>query len=122
MKRVVVPELLDTDAGTPREVAHSIVDLRMFNRAFGGVRTVSSMLRRVAEQKRLQEISWIDVGGSEGFLAITTRKALARSGTKLFPVVLDRAATHMDGETPSICGDALALPFGDNSFSTSPGG
>jgi hypothetical protein len=116
MKRVVVPELLDTDAGTPREVAHSIVDLRMFNRAFGGVRTVSSMLRRVAEQKRLQEISWIDVGGSEGFLAITTRKALARSGTKLFPVVLDRAATHMDGETPSICGDALALPFGDNSF------
>ncbi len=116
MKRIVVPELLDTDAGTTREVAQSITDLRMFNRAFGGVRTMSKLLRRVAQQRGLKDISWVDVAGSEGFIAITTRNALARSGTTVFPVVVDRAATHMNGAVPSICGDALALPFGNNSF------
>ena len=36
MRRVVVPELLDSDAGTPREVEGSLADLRMVNRFFGG--------------------------------------------------------------------------------------
>ena len=116
MKRVVVPELLDTDAGTPREVAQSIMDLRMFNRAFGGVSTVSSLLRRIAEKKKLKEISWVDVAGSEGFVAVQAQQALAQSGIKIFPVMLDRAATHMNGATPAVCGDALALPFCDDSF------
>src|SRR5215469_11967826 len=116
MKRVVVPELLDTDAGTPHEVAQSIMDLRMFNRSFGGVRTVSSLLRRIAAKKQLQEISWVDVAGSDGFVAVQAQKALAQSGIKLLPVMLDRAATHMNGATPSVCGDALALPFHDDSF------
>lgn len=116
MERVVVPELLDSDAGTPREVAQSITDLRMFNRAFGGVRTMCALLCRVAEQCSLKDLSWLDVAGSEGFIAITTRNALARSGTQVFPVVIDRAPTHMNGAVPSVCGDALALPFCDNSF------
>jgi|ERR1051326_8704739 SAM-dependent methyltransferase len=116
MKRVVVPELLDTDAGTPREVETSIVDLRMFNRAFGGVRAMSSVLQRVAQQRGLKELSWVDVAGSEGFVAMQTRKALARRGTIVHPVVLDRAPTHMDGQLPAVCGDALALPFADDSF------
>lgn len=117
MKRVVVPELLDTDAGTPSEVAQSIKDLRMFNRAFGGVSTVTTLLRRIAEKKQLKEISWVDVAGSEGFVAISAQKALVQSGIKLFPVMLDRAATHMNGATAAaVCGDALALPFRDDSF------
>lgn len=116
MKRVVVPELLDTDAGTPREVENSIADLRMFNRAFGGIRAMSSLLQRVAQQRGLKELSWVDVAGSEGFVAILTRKALARRGTIVHPVVLDRAPTHMDGQLPAVCGDALALPFADSSF------
>src|SRR5262249_44556196 len=116
MKRVVVPELLDTDAGTPREVAQSILDLRMFNRAFGGIRTVSSILRHVAERRGLREIFWLDVAGSEGFVALETKKVLARSGTVTYPVILDRAASHMDSAVPCVCGDALALPFRDNSF------
>jgi SAM-dependent methyltransferase len=116
MKRVVVPELLDSDAGTPREVEGSIADLRMFNRVFGGVHTMSSLLQRVAGQRGLKELSWVDVAGSEGYVALLTRKALARSGTMVHPVVLDRAPTHMDGQLPSVCGDALSLPFANNSF------
>jgi hypothetical protein len=59
MKRVVVEELLDSDAGTPAEVAGSLKDLRMFNSLFGGVRTMSSLLRRVAEKRGLKHISWV---------------------------------------------------------------
>jgi SAM-dependent methyltransferase len=116
MKRVVVPELLDTDAGTPREVEQSIADLRMFNRAFGGVRTVSKLLERVAQERGLKELTWVDVAGSEGFVALETRNALARSGTTVNPVVLDRAPTHLDHRLPAVCGDALALPFAADSF------
>jgi SAM-dependent methyltransferase len=116
MKRVVVQELLDNDAGTSREVAQSIADLRMFNRVFGGARTVTCMLQRVAEQRKLKDLSWLDVAGSEGFVAITARGNLARSGISAHPVVLDRAPSHMDYQLPAVCGDALALPFADNSF------
>jgi SAM-dependent methyltransferase len=116
MKRVVVQELLDTDAGTPREVEQSIADLRMFNRAFGGIHTVSSTLRRIAQQKDLKELSWVDVAGSEGFVAQAAGKELAQSGINLRTVVVDRAWSHMDPQRPSVCGDAMALPFADNSF------
>ncbi|HEX3156853.1 MAG TPA: methyltransferase domain-containing protein, partial [Candidatus Angelobacter sp.] len=32
------------------------------------------------------------------------------------PLILDRAPTHLGNTHPAICGDALALPFRDNSF------
>jgi len=116
MKRVVVEELLDTDAGTPREVAASLRDLRMFNSLFGGVHTMSSLLRQVARHRHLKELSWVDVAGGEGYIAARTQRSLARSGITLRPVILDRAPTHLGGLFPGVCGDALALPFADNSF------
>jgi SAM-dependent methyltransferase len=116
MKRVAVPELLDSDDGTSREVEASIADLRMFNRAFGGIRTMSALLERVAKQHGLKELSWVDVAGSEGFVALEAGNALARSGIAVHPTVLDRAPSHMNGSVASVCGDALALPFADNSF------
>jgi ubiquinone/menaquinone biosynthesis C-methylase UbiE len=116
MKRVVVDELLDSDAGTPAEVAGSIKDLRMFNSLFGGVRTMASLLRRVAQQRGLKQISWVDVAGSEGYVATQTQRSLARSGISSQPLILDRAPTHLGNTHPAVCGDALALPFRDNSF------
>ena len=116
MKRVVVDELLDSDAGTPDEVAGSLKDLRMFNSWFGGVHTMSSLLRRVAQQRRLNHLSWVDVAGGEGYVATRTQRSLARSGISSQPVILDRAPTHLSNTHPAVCGDALALPFRDNSF------
>jgi ubiquinone/menaquinone biosynthesis C-methylase UbiE len=116
MKRVVVEELLDSDAGTPAEVAGSLKDLRMFNSLFGGVHTMASLLRRVAQRRGLKEISWVDVAGGEGYVATRTQKSLARSGIISQPVILDRAPTHLGNTHPAVCGDALALPFRDNSF------
>jgi ubiquinone/menaquinone biosynthesis C-methylase UbiE len=116
MKRVVVAELLDTDAGSPREVATSLKDLRMFNSWFGGVHTMSSLLRRVARKRNLKELSWVDVAGGEGYVATRTQRTLARSGITARPVILDRAPTHLGPLHPGVCGDALNLPFRDNSF------
>ena len=116
MKRVVVEELLDSDAGTPAEVAGSIKDLRMFNSVFGGVHTMAALLRRVAQQRGLKQVSWLDVAGSEGYVATQTQRSLARSGISSQPLILDRAPTHLGNTHPAVCGDALALPFRDNSF------
>jgi ubiquinone/menaquinone biosynthesis C-methylase UbiE len=116
MKRVVVPELLDTDDGTPQEVATSLQDLRRLNQWFGGIHTMASLLRRVIKERRLKELSWVDVAGGEGYVATQTQRTLARSGTPTQSVILDRAPTHLGKAHPAVCGDATALPLRDNSF------
>jgi len=44
MKRVAIPELLDTDSGTPSQIATSLSDLRRINHWFGGFATSRSMV------------------------------------------------------------------------------
>jgi ubiquinone/menaquinone biosynthesis C-methylase UbiE len=116
MKRRVVPELLDTDSGTMREVEDSLADLRMLNRRFGGVRAMTALLREVGARCRIREMLWLDVAGGAGDVATLTREALAREGITVHPVVLDRASSHMNGGNLNVCGDALALPFRDDAF------
>lgn len=122
MQRVVIPELLDTDAGTPREVEDSLADLRMINRYFGGVRTTVELVREIAARRKIKQISLLDVAGATGDLAVMTSESLSKDGIELQPVVLDRMPRHLtstaaaNGHCPAIAGDALALPFADNSF------
>ena len=116
MKRVVIPELLDTDAGTPQEVADSLADLRTINRQLGGARATTELLREVAEQRGLKTVSLLDVAGASGDVAMLATHALHKSGIELETVLLDRAPTHLSRELPGVCGDALALPFSDNAF------
>jgi ubiquinone/menaquinone biosynthesis C-methylase UbiE len=77
---------------------------------------MSSLLRRVAHKRGLKQISWVDVAGGEGYVATRTQRSLARSGISSQPVIVDRASTHLGNTHPAVCGDALALPFRDNSF------
>jgi ubiquinone/menaquinone biosynthesis C-methylase UbiE len=116
MQRVVVPELLDTDDGTAREVQASLRDLRMVNRWFGGARTTLQLLQRVARRCHLASIRWLDVGGASGDVAALVEQSLAARGIESQATILDRVPTHLNGTHPSVCGDALALPFADNSF------
>jgi hypothetical protein len=116
MKRVVVPELLDSDSGTPQEVEGSLDDLRMFNRRFGGVRAMTALFGEVARERRLDQFDWLDVAGGAGDLATLTQQSLRRQGLTLRPVIMDRAPSHMNGAHDNVCGDALALPFRDQSF------
>jgi ubiquinone/menaquinone biosynthesis C-methylase UbiE len=116
MKRVVVPELLDNDEFSPREVADSLADIQMFNRRFGGIRTMTTLLSTVATQRKLKSLSWLDVAGAYGDLASCTSKVMARKGIEVKPVLLDRVVTHLNNRITSVCADALSLPFRDNSF------
>jgi hypothetical protein len=116
MQRVVTPELLDSDAGTPQEIEDSLTDLGMINRRFGGIRTLSSLLREIARRTGERKLRYLDVAGGAGEVAELVGRSLAGSGIQLETVVLDRAATHLNGKHPGICGDAVALPCADNSF------
>lgn len=116
MRRVVVPELLDSDQGTREEVEGSLNDLRMFNRRFGGIHTTSAVLRRIAGDRGLKNITWLDVAGSTGDVGTFTRRSLSADGIDSETVILDRSASHMKGSHLSVCGDAMTLPFADNCF------
>jgi ubiquinone/menaquinone biosynthesis C-methylase UbiE len=116
MKRTVVPELLDTDAGTPAEVADSLADLRSFNRYFGGISTMTSMLRKVAARSQKKEISFLDVAGASGDVAEGSRQILGKDGITLRPILLDRASSHLGPGFAAVSGDAFQLPFGNSSI------
>ena len=116
MKRVVIPELLDGDQGTQEEVEGSLDDLRMFNRRFGGIHTTSAVLRRIAGGRGLNKITWLDVAGSTGDVAKFTSHSLSTNGIDSETVILDRSPIHLNGSHASVCGDAMTLPFADNSF------
>jgi ubiquinone/menaquinone biosynthesis C-methylase UbiE len=116
MKRVVVPELLDTDAGTPAEVQGSLADLRMVNRWFGGAGTTRTLVRKVAKARNLHRISCLEVAAGSGDVPATVRDRLRQDGIELQITLLDRALTHLNHGAHRVVGDALHLPFRDGSF------
>lgn len=116
MRRVVITELLDTDAGTPAEVRGSLRDLRFFNSWFGGVPTTAALVEKVARQSGLRAFSLLEVAAGSGYVAGRTHEVLRRRGVQLSPTLLDRSPSHLIGQLPAVAGDARALPFPDASF------
>lgn len=115
MKRRPSLELLDSDAGTEREVAASLRDLQMFNQWFGGVRTTAKLVRRALAENRGHSASLLEVAAGAGFVPAKIRERLApKLDVKI--TLLDRARTHLNGSDRAVAGDALALPFADRSF------
>ena len=115
MKRQPSLELLDSDAGTPREVAATLRDLKMFNQLFGGVRTTEKLVRRALERKPGQNASLLEVAAGAGFVPARIQERLS-SQVDLKVTLLDRARTHLNGNNRAIAADACALPFADSSF------
>jgi ubiquinone/menaquinone biosynthesis C-methylase UbiE len=121
MKRVVTPELLDADQGTPEEVVGSLADLRWFNRYFGGVNTTTKLLSHVATITGLKQMSFLDVAGASGDVALAAQADFKEHGLDLEVAVLDRSAAHLPKSqgrngTAAIVGDALNIPFDDATF------
>ena len=116
MRRVVIPELLDTDAGTPAEIRGSLRDLRFFNARFGGVSTTTQLIGQVARRAGTHSLSLLEVAAGSGYVADRTRFCLRRQGIELNPVLLDRSPAHLNGSGPAVVAEALALPFADASF------
>ncbi len=116
MKRVPTAELLDTDCGTPAEVAASIGDLRMINRWFGGISTTTAMIDRVARVAKQSSFSVLEVAAGSGYVPEAAGHRLRHRGLQLQVTLLDRATSHLRNGNPAVAGDALALPFQDASF------
>jgi len=116
MRRVVIPELLDTDSGSPAEIAASLRDLRRINAWFGGVSALADLLRRVSNKSGRRELSVLDVASGSGKVTSEAQSRLAREGLQVHLTLMDRAATHFNGAIRAVAGDALALPFSDSSF------
>jgi len=120
MKRVVIPELLDTDAGTPSEIQESLADLRGFNRWFGGIGSTCQLLARVARKTSLSSLSLLEVASGAGYVPKVAAQRLRQQGLTLQFTLLDRSLAHIrDGPAPAaerVVGDARALPFRDQSF------
>jgi len=116
MKRLVIPELLDTDSGSPAEIEANLADLRMVNRWFGGAAAMCRLVRLVARRTGKRELSLLDVAGASGDIPVRVARELRREGVGVTFVVLDRSAVHLNGTRRAVAGDALALPFGEGSF------
>src|SRR3984893_13023569 len=120
MRRVVIPELLDTDSGTPAEIATALSDLRHINQWFGGIAATQSMIARIAASVGSSSLSLLEVAAGTGYVPQTASMRLLKLGVRLQVTLLDRAPSHLtngSGNGPSaVAGDALALPFADESF------
>jgi ubiquinone/menaquinone biosynthesis C-methylase UbiE len=121
MKRVTAEELLDTDSGTPIEIARALVDLRNINHWFGGVGTMQSMVKRVLREKNASSLSVLEVASGAGHGLDRVEQRMQAQGVRLETTLLDRAPSHMVNGHPMngrrrVAADVFALPFADNSF------
>jgi ubiquinone/menaquinone biosynthesis C-methylase UbiE len=120
MKRVVIPELLDTDSGTPADVATALSDLRHINQWFGGIAATQSMVAQVAGKLGVTSLSLLEVAAGAGYVPHAVSKHMQELGGRLRVTLLDRAHSHLKNgsgnKISTVAGDALALPFADGSF------
>lgn len=117
MKRTVIPELLDSDDGTPSEIAASLSDLNGINRRFGGISTTQALVEQIAGKLDAKSISLLEVAAGTGAVPAAVAAAMAQTGVAIEVTLLDRAASHLkNGNRGAVAGDALALPFSDASF------
>jgi ubiquinone/menaquinone biosynthesis C-methylase UbiE len=116
MKRVVIPELLDTDSGTSAEIVASLSDLRRINRWFGGIAATEGLIGRVAREINSSSLSLLEVAAGSGYVSEIARQRLANRGLRLDLTLLERAPSHLSNGNRAVVGNALALPFRDASF------
>jgi ubiquinone/menaquinone biosynthesis C-methylase UbiE len=119
MRRVVTPELLDEDLGTPDEVRDSLLDLRGINQKFGGFRSIAHLLKFIAERRNKNRLTFLDVAGGAGDVAHEVSRELSSHAILLNATVLDRATSHMNHnglQIARVAADALELPFASDSF------
>ena len=118
MKRVVIPELLDDDLGSPEEIRDSLLDLRGINRKLGGFASFRHLIENVARRNQKNSLALLDVAGGTGDVVSHVSRDLA-DGVHLRATILDRALGHMNGsggDFTRVAGDALSLPFASGSF------
>jgi SAM-dependent methyltransferase len=116
MRRVVIPEILDSDSCPPAEVEASLRDMGRINRWFGGVSTSLALFDRVVRRTGRTRLSLLEVAAGEGEIPQTIARKLAQRGISLDITYLDRSHAHLICGGQAVVADALALPFRDGTF------
>ncbi len=116
MQRVDTAEILDSTSCPRDEVETSLRDLCRINRWFGGIATTKSLIERAATQSGRKKLSVLEVAAGLGEVPRAAAAQLERKGISLDITDLDRVDTHLQHDHRALVGDALALPFRDNSF------
>lgn len=120
MKRKPSVELLDSDSGSPQEVATSLADLDRINRWFGGISTTQAMIARVARETAKSPLSLLEVAAGSGLVPQQAARRLAKTGLQINITFLDQSPSHLTSNVTSnawvVASDARALPFNDSSF------
>ncbi len=116
MQRVDAPEILDSDACSPREVQAVLAVLGRINRWFGGIATTQKMVERAAQATGMKRFSLLEVAAGLGDVPSTVEKKLAQRGITLDVTLVDMARSHLPRGDHAVVADALNLPFSDGTF------
>ncbi len=121
MKRIATPELLDSDAGSPQEIATSLKDLDRINIWFGGDRVTAAMVRTVAQRSAKKRLTLLEAAAGSGRSAQRIASRLSRDGIEVSLTLLDRRVSHINQSNGKanlavVVADALELPFANSSF------
>jgi len=118
-------ERIDTGDYTPEEYDRFLQDIRLVNRFAGDNRALKNTLLREIEREDLRTFSVLDIGAGSGELLRVIAKFARKGGreTQLYGLELNARSAEAIleeskdfAEISSVRGDALRLPFAENSF------
>ncbi|MFN2431760.1 MAG: methyltransferase domain-containing protein [Gemmatimonadota bacterium] len=116
-------ELMDAEPSEPGEIAGALRELARVNRLLGGRRTTLAHLGRLLAATGQRRVSVLDVAAGGGDMAEAMVAWGARRGWELrftfvdrHPFVLARVERESRFRPGLVRGDALELPFRDDSF------
>lgn len=119
------PERIDTGDYTPEEYDRFLQDIRLVNRFAGDKLALRRTLISEIRREGLKSFSVLDVGAGSGVLLRAVAEAARKMDAKVRLVGLElnerssRSIVHSSVEFPEIRavgGNALSLPFADDSF------
>lgn len=119
------PERIDTGDYTPEEYDRFLQEIRLVNRFAGDNRALKKTLLREIETENPQNFSVLDVGAGSGeLLRVIARFARRQKrSAHLFGLELNKRSAEAIleesknfKEIKAVRGDAMNLPFADNSF------